>query len=96
MGLEEEEASNLHLKYYTTYGLALRGLTKHHDIGTSLHIKHPQHGTDLCDTPDPIDFDHKCDGMLPLEDMIFPNKRLVQLFRDIDRRKGARIDICLF
>ncbi|KAJ7638912.1 HAD-like domain-containing protein [Roridomyces roridus] len=32
MGLEEEEASALHLQYYTKYGLALRGLMLHHDV----------------------------------------------------------------
>ncbi|KII95091.1 hypothetical protein PLICRDRAFT_33922 [Plicaturopsis crispa FD-325 SS-3] len=69
MGLGEEEASNLHLQYYTQYGLALRGLTRHHDI-------------------DPLDFDQKCDGSLPLEEMIHPNPRLRQLFLDIDRSKA--------
>jgi pyrimidine and pyridine-specific 5'-nucleotidase len=34
MGFPEEEATELHHKYYTTYGLALRGLTRHHDVGT--------------------------------------------------------------
>ena len=33
LGLGHEEASELHLKYYSDYGLALRGLTRHHDIG---------------------------------------------------------------
>jgi len=33
LGLDDEEASELHLKYYTQYGLALRGLTLHHDVG---------------------------------------------------------------
>ncbi|KAF8165262.1 Haloacid dehalogenase-like hydrolase-domain-containing protein [Crassisporium funariophilum] len=32
LGLGHEEASELHLKYYTQYGLALRGLTRHHDV----------------------------------------------------------------
>ncbi|KAJ7590949.1 pyrimidine 5-nucleotidase [Mycena floridula] len=32
LGLDEEEASKLHLKYYTQYGLALAGLVKHHQI----------------------------------------------------------------
>ncbi|KAJ7047268.1 pyrimidine 5-nucleotidase [Mycena alexandri] len=68
MGLEEEEASALHLKYYTTYGLALRGLILHHDV-------------------DPLDFDKKCDGSLPLEDLIKPNPSLRQLLQDIDRTK---------
>lgn len=34
LGLGHDEASELHLKYYTQYGLALRGLTRHHDIGS--------------------------------------------------------------
>jgi len=69
LGLSEEEASELHLKYYTEYGLALRGLTRHHDI-------------------DPLDFDQKCDGTLPLEEMIKPNPALRKLFQDIDRSKA--------
>jgi len=32
MGFAEDEAHSLHLKYYTQYGLALRGLMKHHNI----------------------------------------------------------------
>lgn len=34
LGLEESRASELHHKYYTEYGLALRGLVRHHEIGT--------------------------------------------------------------
>ncbi|KIM46099.1 hypothetical protein M413DRAFT_441160 [Hebeloma cylindrosporum] len=68
LGLGHEEASDLHLKYYTQYGLALRGLTRHHDI-------------------DPLDFDRKCDGSLPLEDMISYSPSLRKLIEDIDRTK---------
>ncbi|KAF9226560.1 pyrimidine 5-nucleotidase [Gyrodon lividus] len=32
LGLDDDEASELHHKYYTQYGLALRGLTRHHEI----------------------------------------------------------------
>ncbi|KIS68429.1 uncharacterized protein UMAG_03518 [Mycosarcoma maydis] len=32
MGLSEEEAKALHTSYYKTYGLAIRGLVKHHQI----------------------------------------------------------------
>ncbi|KAF9534232.1 pyrimidine 5-nucleotidase [Crepidotus variabilis] len=32
IGLSHEEASELHLKYYTQYGLALRGLVRHHNV----------------------------------------------------------------
>ncbi|KAF9247306.1 pyrimidine 5-nucleotidase [Melanogaster broomeanus] len=68
LGLDEDEASELHYKYYTQYGLALRGLTRHHDI-------------------DPLDFDQKCDGTLPLEDCIKPDPKLRKLFEDLDRTK---------
>ena len=34
LGISQEEASDLHHKYYTQYGLALRGLTRHHDVGS--------------------------------------------------------------
>jgi len=68
LGLDRDEASNLHLKYYTTYGLALRGLIRHHSV-------------------DPLDFDAKCDGSLPLEDMLRPDPALRKLFQDIDRSK---------
>lgn len=33
LGIPHEEASELHHHYYKTYGLALRGLVKHHDVG---------------------------------------------------------------
>ncbi|KAF9464460.1 pyrimidine 5-nucleotidase [Collybia nuda] len=69
LGLSHEEASELHLKYYSQYGLALRGLTRHHDI-------------------DPLDFDRKCDGSLPLEDMIKFDPAVRRLFEDIDRSKA--------
>ncbi|KAI0068823.1 pyrimidine 5-nucleotidase, partial [Artomyces pyxidatus] len=68
LGLDDDEASELHLKYYTQYGLALRGLTRHHNV-------------------DPLDFDEKCDGSLPLEDMLTPDPKLRELFQDIDRTK---------
>lgn len=68
LGLDEDEASELHHSYYTQYGLALRGLTRHHNI-------------------DPMDFDRKCDGTLPLDDLIKPDPRLRKLFQDLDRTK---------
>ncbi|KAF9485272.1 pyrimidine 5-nucleotidase [Pholiota conissans] len=68
LGLDHDEASELHLKYYTQYGLALRGLTRHHDV-------------------DPLDFDQKCDGSLPLESMITYDPKLRKLLEDIDRTK---------
>jgi hypothetical protein len=35
LGLDEDKARELHQKYYREYGLAIRGLVKHHDIGAS-------------------------------------------------------------
>ncbi|KAJ4478219.1 pyrimidine 5-nucleotidase [Lentinula aciculospora] len=32
LGLSDQEASDLHHKYYTQYGLALAGLVRHHDV----------------------------------------------------------------
>lgn len=94
LGLEEERASELHHRYYTEYGLALRGLVRHHEIGEVAPIpyvpsclpciySHFSH-------PDPLDFDKKCDGSLPLEDMIKPDPALRKLLEDIDRSR-ARI-----
>ncbi|KAI5893475.1 pyrimidine 5-nucleotidase [Schizophyllum commune H4-8] len=68
LGLEDEKATKLHHRYYTEYGLALRGLVRHHEV-------------------DPIDFDRKCDGSLPLEQIIKPDPALRKLFEDIDRSK---------
>jgi len=33
LGLPDDEAHELHMRYYKEYGLALRGLMEHHDIG---------------------------------------------------------------
>jgi len=68
LGLTDEEASTLNTQYYTQYGLALRGLHRHHGV-------------------DPIDFDEKCDGSLPLEQMLKPNPLVRRLLQDIDRSK---------
>jgi len=68
LGHSEEEASELHHRYYTQYGLALRGLVRHHEI-------------------DALDFDRKCDGSLPLEEMLKPDPQLRTLLQDIDRSK---------
>ena len=38
--------------------------------------------------PDPLDFNDKCDGSLPLEDMIQPDPSIRKLFQDIDRSKA--------
>lgn len=33
LGIPDDEATELHHKYYTQYGLALRGLARHHNVG---------------------------------------------------------------
>lgn len=49
LGLDDERASELHHKYYTQYGLALRGLVKHHEIGkvSISFINHLPHALNL-------------------------------------------------
>ena len=36
IGIGHEKASELHHNYYVKYGLALRGLTRHHDVGSEI------------------------------------------------------------
>lgn len=44
LGFPADEAKALHLQYYTKYGLALRGLTRHHDVGEAP----PDYGVSYC------------------------------------------------
>lgn len=88
LGIPDEEASELHHRYYTQYGLALRGLTRHHNVGEASPFRCGstiQLSTGFPWLADPLDFDAKCDCSLPLEQMIKPDPALKQLFRDIDR-----------
>jgi pyrimidine and pyridine-specific 5'-nucleotidase len=87
LGLSEEEASTLNSQYYTQYGLALRGLQRHHGVGITTFFSAKMV---ILLTPyrvDPIEFDEKCDGSLPLEEMLKPNPLVRQLLQDIDRSK---------
>ncbi len=45
MGLSEEDAKTLHTTYYKTYGLAIRGLVKHHQ---SIHLTTTANVTQVC------------------------------------------------
>jgi hypothetical protein len=36
LGFSDEEASELHLRYYTQYGLAVRGLRRHYGVGSTI------------------------------------------------------------
>ena len=38
LGIDQERASELHHNYYVQYGLALRGLTRHHDVGSEIQM----------------------------------------------------------
>ena len=91
LGWSDEEASEMHLRYYKQYGLALRGLVRHHSISEVERVL----GVVLCRchiiyrrSLDPLDFDLKCDGSLPLEDMIKPDPKLRTLLENIDRGKA--------
>jgi len=86
LGLGHEEASELHLKYYTQYGLTLRGLTRHHDVGNVTWFLFPLPPTNMSST-DPLDFDRKCDQAIPLEEMISYDEEVRKLFEDIDRSR---------
>ena len=88
LGLEEDRATELHHKYYTEYGLALRGLVRHHEFYEVAQPSLMPCPTDLLIyILDPLDFDKKCDGSLPLEDMIKPDPDLRRLLQDIDQSK---------
>ncbi|PKI84218.1 hypothetical protein MVES_001405 [Malassezia vespertilionis] len=68
LGLDGDAAEKLHKYYYHEYGLAIRGLMKHHTI-------------------DPLDYDRKCDMALPLEDILRPCGKLIDMLRRIDKNK---------
>ena len=87
LGLTEDEATTLNSQYYTQYGLALRGLQRHHGVGnTKPFSPKTRISLTLCRV-DPIEFNEKCDGSLPLEEMLKPNPLVRQLLQDIDRSK---------
>lgn len=93
LGLPEEKAAELHKRYYREYGLAIRGLVKHHEISQSaslLHTRPRPRETDTHTLTDALDYDRVCDAALPLEEILSPNASLRQLLLDIDPRK-ARI-----
>lgn len=69
LGLPEDEATQLHRKYYSEHGLAIRGLLKNH-AGI-----------------DPLDYDRRVDGSLPLDDILKPEAELTSLIQDLDRTK---------
>lgn len=99
LGLSEEKASVLHKKYYSEYGLAIRGLVKHHEIGeldlfftflSSTSSSEPLSDSSPPLFPDALDYDRVCDASLPLEEILSYNPELRKLLQDIDPSK-ARI-----
>jgi len=48
----------------------------------------PEPGLSQMCSLDALDFDRKCDGSLPLEDMISYNPAVRKIFEDIDRSKA--------
>lgn len=53
------------------------------NISFDIHVNQPKDTTQI----DPMDFNEKCDGSLPLEEMIKPDPSIRKLFEDIDRKK---------
>jgi pyrimidine and pyridine-specific 5'-nucleotidase len=88
--LADEEAADLNLRYYLTYGLSIRGLIKNHHVGLvisdCISLK-AQVALTVYAFTDPMDFDRQCDGSLPLEEMIQFNPATRRLFEDLDRTK---------
>jgi pyrimidine and pyridine-specific 5'-nucleotidase len=68
-------------------GLSVRGLIKHHDVGTRSFLVSSDSTNAISD---PLDFDAKCDGSLPLEELLAPDPAIRKLLEDIDPSK-ARI-----
>ncbi|ORY03523.1 pyrimidine 5'-nucleotidase [Basidiobolus meristosporus CBS 931.73] len=68
VGISQDEVEHLCERYYLDYGLAVRGLIKHHEI-------------------DPVEYDKKVDGGLPLEDILEPNLELRQMLQSLDMKK---------
>ena len=87
LGLSDEEASTLVSQYYIQYGLALRGLQRHHGVGIATFFSAKMIISLMPCRVDPLEFDEKCDGSLPLEEILKPDPLVRQLLQDIDRSK---------
>lgn len=68
LSISEEEAYELHQRYYIDYGLAIEGLVRFHGI-------------------DPMDFNHRVDDALPLDDILSPDAELRTLLEKFDKTK---------
>lgn len=87
LGLSDETAFILRSQYYTQYGLTLRGLRRHHGVGSIVSFSvHLDRAFILC-LVDPLVYDKECDGSLPLEDLLTPDPHTRKLLEDIDRSK---------
>jgi pyrimidine and pyridine-specific 5'-nucleotidase len=89
LDLSDQKASQLRGHYYAQYGLTFRGLRLHHGIGnviSSLFLAVKGFFLTL-GFVDPIDYDEKCDGSIPLEKILEPNPQTRRFLEDIDRSR---------
>jgi len=87
LGLSDETASILRSQYYTQYGLTIRGLRRHHGVGSAISRFFFPIKALIHHLVDPLVYDKECDGSLPLEDMLTPDPCTRKLLEDIDRSK---------
>lgn len=81
-------------RYYTEYGLAIRGLVRHHQVDRewlrclSLEVtpRCPR-SLILALTCTALDYDAQCDAALPLETVLKPSAEMQALLKDIDRSR---------
>ncbi|CAK5275528.1 unnamed protein product [Mycena citricolor] len=84
-GISAAMGKRIH-EYFRSLGLdEAEASDLHHDYYTKYGLA--LRGLILHHHVDPLDFDAKCDGSLPLEEFISPNPKLRKLFEDIDRTK---------
>jgi pyrimidine 5'-nucleotidase len=78
--ISDEDATKLHQEYYTSYGLALEGLVRHHKIGkSSVTMSYL--------TADPLAYNREVDDMLELDTVLKPDSMLRELLSSLDRTK---------
>ena len=77
--ISDEEANKLHHEYYRLYGLALEGLVRHHEIGSSLQ-RHEF-------TIDAMAYNREVDDTLELDAVLKPDPKLSALLSSLDRGK---------
>lgn len=91
LGLPDEEATELHYRYYTEYGLAVRGLIKHHGMHPSKLIQmYYDIISNCCIDVDPLVYDKEVDQSIPLEKYLKPDPELREMLSSMkDVKKWA-------